>query len=175
MIIFNLDISSVIFIAIIIILVVNCIIAGMMKTNTFLSKWIVRSSMKVSTTSSIGIINRPLKKITSLFPNNRTSLAEILRVINRDPYLRDCKEVNDDIDIFFKCLYDDREELLIDTMDKIMVIVCKNDIELLVFEFENQSTNNGRSIVLDIITYRSKIFQLHFFISCIIFGVMILL
>lgn len=128
----------------------------------FLLRWLVRlQCVQVPKTSNLmELNNKPLKKIKQSFFTDTKDMEETLQKINRDPNLK-YYGVNRDISVILRCLYDDKEELLVDTMDNI--VISKQGIEILIYKFEKPDVDEkfDRSILIDIAHYRNVVFNLH--------------
>lgn len=142
-----------------------CLITGVVnyfgKVDRFVLRWVIRLCVQVPKTSKFKELkNKPLKSIEQTFPTDSKELNEILQKINKDPNLK-YSGVNRDISLIIKCLFDDREELLVDTMDNL--VISKLGIEILIFKFEKSASDESydRSIFIDITSYRGTVFQLH--------------
>lgn len=82
----------------------------------FVLKWIVRLSIQVPKTSKFKELkNKPLKLLREPFCNSDTDLQELFKKIKQDPNLK-CAGVTGDIAIILRCLFDDKEELLVATI-----------------------------------------------------------
>ena len=101
--------------------------------------------------------NKPLKIIEQTFPTDSKELHEVLQKINKDPNLK-YSGVNKDISLIIECLFDDKEELLIETMDNL--VISKMGIEILIFKFEKAASAEtyDRLIFIDITSYRGTVF-----------------
>jgi hypothetical protein len=93
--------------------------------------------------------NKPLKYFEQPFPKDSNELNAVLKNINRDPNLK-YSGVNKDISLILECLFDDRVELLVDTMDNL--VMSKMGVEILIYKFEKSESEDSydRSIFVDI-------------------------
>jgi hypothetical protein len=131
------------------------------KLNKIILRWVIRLCITVPKTSKFKELkNKPLKRICDHLPKDATELAAILDSIRRDPNLR-FSGVFHDVCLIIQCLFDDRDELLVDTMD--FLVVSKLGVEILIFKFERppSSENFDRSLYIDIMAYRSTVIQFH--------------
>lgn len=129
--------------------------------NKLIITWVIRLCVVVPKTSKFKEIkNVPLKHIKSPFPVDTKSLNDVLNSINKDPNLK-YSGVNKELSIIIQCIFSDREELLVETMD--FLVISKLGVEILIFEFENKSSvpSYDRSLFIDITSYRSTMFQYH--------------
>ena len=127
----------------------------------FVLRWLVRLCIKVPKSSKFKeLLNKPLKSMDQKFPADSKELSEILVKINKDPNLK-YAGVNRDVSLIIKCLFDDREELLVDTMDNFDI--SKSGVEILIFKFEKSVGDEtyDRSLFIDIAAYRGILFQFH--------------
>jgi hypothetical protein len=134
------------------------------KFNRFFLRSLIRICVQVPKTSKFKELNnKPLKSIQQTFPKDSNELSEVLQKINKDPNLK-YSGVNKDISLIIKCLFDDREELLVDTMDNL--VISKLGVEILIFKFEKSASDEtyDRSIFIDITSYRGTLFQLHYIV-----------
>jgi hypothetical protein len=131
----------------------------------FFLRWVIRLCVQVPKTSKFKELkNKPLKSIVQQFPTDTEQLKGILQKINKDPNLK-YSGVNKDISLIIACLYDDKDELLVDTMDNL--VISKLGVEILIFKFEKNVSDElyDRSIFIDITSYRGTIFQLRSFFT----------
>ena len=125
----------------------------------WLLRFIVKLSMQVPKTSKFKELkNKPLKRIKQAFPKDQKEIIELKNLFTTDPNLK-YAGVHDDLILIIQCLFDDRFELLVESMDNI--VISKRGVEILIFEFEKSASVEAydRSIFIDITVYRSYIFQ----------------
>ena len=91
------------------------------KLNRILLRCVIRFCITVTKTSKFKELhNIPLKHLSSPFPNNEAALNEILKAINTDPNLK-YSGVHTDVSLIIQCIFDDKDELLVDTMDNLVI------------------------------------------------------
>jgi hypothetical protein len=131
------------------------------KLNKVILRWAIRRCITVPKTNKFKVLkNKPLKRIRDHFPRDATELTAILNSIRRDPNLR-FSGLFHDVCLIIQCLFDDRDELFVDTMD--FLVVSKLGVEILIFKFERPPSSEkfDRSLYIDITAYRSTVIQFH--------------
>jgi hypothetical protein len=130
--------------------------------NQFLLRNTIRLYVQVPKSSKFKELkNKPLKYIEQAFPRDLKELNDVLQKINGDPNLK-YSGVNNDISLIMRCLFDDKVELLVDSMDNL--VISKMGVEILIFKFEKSESAESydRSIFIDLTAYRSTLFQWHY-------------
>ena len=125
----------------------------------WLLRFIIKLSLQVPKTSKFKELrNKPLKHIKQAFPKDQNEMRELKNQFTTDPNLK-YAGVRDDLILIMQCLFDDRVELLVESMDNI--VISKMGVEILIFEFEKPASAEAydRSIFIDITVYRSYMFQ----------------
>ena len=125
----------------------------------FLLRQTIRLYIQVPKSSKFKELkNKPLKYIQQAFPRDLNELNDVLLKINGDPNLK-YSGVNYDISLIMRCLFDDKVELLVDSMDNL--VISQMGMEILIFKFEKSESAESydRSIFINLTEYRSTLFQ----------------
>ena len=142
--------------------------------DTLILRWLVRLCVEFPKTSMLKSNNKPLKHIKQTFFKDVKDLNNTLKEINRDPNLK-CYGIHKDVALILQSLFHDREELLVDRMDS--VVISKQGIEILIYTFDTEKSTEtfDRSILVDINQYRNMVYQWRgmFAVVCSIVGLLV--
>ena len=128
--------------------------------DSFVLSRVIRLCVQVPKTSKFEMLkNKPLKFIEQTFPIDSKELNQILQKINKDSNL-EYFGVNKDISQIIKCIFDGKEEFLVEAMDNL--VISKRGVEILIFKFEKAASSESYdcSIFVDITSFRETVFQL---------------
>ena len=134
-----------------------------------LIRLLIRFCVQVQKTSKHEELkNKPLKFIKQPFPKGIKEIKELTQEINKDHNLKlsgCCRDVS----LIIECLFDDRGELLVDSMDNI--VISKMGVAILVFEIEKSPSDElyDISIIIDIVTlYKENVLQLRSTVALVV-------
>lgn len=140
-----------------------------MKLFHFIVGVMVKMSLVFPKTSTFKELkNKPVTKIT--LPNfSNEELSSVTKTIDSDVNFR-IYGVNKELSLLIQTLIRESNEVLLLSMD--FIVISKMGLEFLVVE-NNTKSGFDRSVFIDLTSYRSFVFQFHFFFS-IILGLIVL-
>lgn len=131
--------------------------------------WILSKFVKVclvfpKTSKFKELKNKPITKVV-VQKFSDPALADFLsKEIKKDPNLK-IYSVTSEVLTVLRCLFYDREDIMLSTMDNI--VISKMGMEILIVENEEKG-NYDRSLFIDLTSYPQAVFQYHFFISIVV-------
>lgn len=107
--------------------------------------------------------NKPLTKLSVNTFSDVSMTQTIYNEIRKDPNLKIYGKTNEVISIF-KTLFYDRNEILLNAMD--YIVISKMGMELVILQNEKRGRYN-RSLWIEVASYRQAIFNLHLIASIV--------
>ena len=131
-------------------------------------RWIIRLSLEFKKTNLLekesfkSFCSTPNRIVEQTFPINLLDLDNILNTINTDFHFK-LFRVNKDISLIIKCLFEDREELFIKSID--YLVISKLSMEILIFK---DSKNYNGAMIINIMSYKNNVFKFHIFLVSVL-------
>lgn len=151
--------------------IISCCSAFYFKSE-YLFDWIMGQFVKVcivfpKTSKLKELNNNPIGRIKISKFDDANAWESVYKAITLDPNFK-IYGIREDLLVVLRCLYNEREDLMLSSMDTILI--SNNGFEVLIVESEEKHEYD-RSILLDLASYRSTTFKFHLAQS-IIFGVL---